>query len=155
MFESCSWEPRNFYVEQLDVHIDLKHVKDDHYRVYVYRHMENMNRDYVDLDYHMSEMPSITLYFPKDDRDNIFIIDNMSNVRRIVSGEFKIKKVAPPKVENGELLNDKTWNELQRYRQLCDSINDISSVKVRIDAYLRGLTIWDERNNWYRMENNS
>lgn len=155
IIESCSWEPRNFYVEQLDVHIDIEHLKNDHYRVYVYRHIETMDRNYIDLYYHMSEMPCITLYFPIDDKDKIFIIDNMSDVRRIVSDDFKINLIAPPEVKNGELLNDSTWYELQRYNILSDSINNISSVKVRIDAFLRGLTIWIESDNWYRMEDNS
>lgn len=148
---SCGGKSKSFYVGQIDVHIDIEDMGDNRHRVYIYRYAETRNSNYIDLTYHMCEIPSITLYFPNDNKKKIFIIDNRSDIQGFKSVNFEIDLLRMPFVRNGELMTDDLWNEFQRYNRLNDSISHISSVTVQLDAYLQGLTVWDENDSLYRV----
>lgn len=147
----CGWKSKSFYVGEIDVHIDIEHLADNLHRVYIYRYMETRNNNYIDIWYRMREIPSITLYFPTDNKDKVFIIDNSYDVQKFKSEDFEMDLLTMPYVRNGELMTNDQWNAFQRYNRLSDSINHISSVMVRLDAYLKGLTVRGENDSLYRV----
>lgn len=150
LFVSCSWESKYFYVAQANMNIDIENMGDNLYRIYIYRSKETKDKNYFDLWYRMSEMPAITICVPIDD-NKVYIIDDNSNLLPNVSEDFEMEILAPPHIENGELLTGNKWTEFQNYIKYRDSIDHIPSVVIRLDAYLKGLTIWDENNNQYQL----
>lgn len=131
----CSRFPRDYYVGELDLNVTIENRGDNRYRIYVYRTQELKGADYIDVIYYMSEMPSITMVFPLDDSNNIYIIDQFYGEIKSNSKQFNI--VYPE-------FNRNERNERLAYRNWCDSlIKDDNSINVRLGSYLRNLDVWD------------
>lgn len=131
----CSQFPRNYYVGELDLNVTLENRGDNRYRIYVYGAQELKGADYIDVIYYMSEMPSITMVFPLDDSNNIYIIDTFYGEIKSNSKKFNI--IYPD-------FNRNDRNERVAYRNWCDSlIIDDNSIKIRLGSYLKDLEVWD------------
>ena len=135
----CTKLSRSFYIEQLNVNLDIEELRDGLYRIYVYRSFENKGKDYIDVNYRMSEMPSINLCFPIGGSNEIFVVERAyTEVNDYKSNDFNI--IIPK-------INEKNYIELFKYGEWCDSVRS-RSITLRVDAYLDGISIWDDRNNY-------
>lgn len=135
----CTKLSRNFYIEQLNVKLDIEELEDGLYRIYIYRSIENKGKDYIDVNYRMSEMPSINLCFPIGSSNEIFVVERRyTEVNNYKSNDFNI--IIPE-------INKHNYIELFKYNEWCDSVRS-RSITLRVDAYLDGISIWDDKNNY-------
>lgn len=131
----CKKLSRTFYVDELSMYIRIDEIKYGRYRINIYRTIEHINEDYIDIGYKMSEMPSITMNFPLSDSCHVNIINPYDKVELYCSKNYNI---VYPEVDDNK-LNDKL-----AYKNWCDSVKCVSpSINVTVNAYLRELIIWD------------
>lgn len=134
----CSVE-RYYTIDELDMNmfVDLIDTENKIYRICLLSTQDSLINDYLDVRIPSTDMPVISLYFPVDKPDTIFVLDDDDNVRNIRSSkyDFILYNSEPGSVESAT-----------RYIHLRDSIK--RNVKaVGIEVYLNGVSIWDENNN--------
>lgn len=135
IFTGCLKLYRIFYVDELDVFISIEEIYDGRYRIGIYKNQGQINDDYIDVSYKMSEMPSITINFPLDESNNINIINRYDIVESYKSTNLKI---IYPEVDCNKL------DEIIAYNVWCDSVKSITpSISITLDGYLDNLIIWD------------
>lgn len=120
--------------------IDLEELRNGLYRIYIYRSLEDRGKDYIDVNYRMSEMPSVSLCFPTGNSNDIYIVECVyTEVNSYKSSNFNI---IHPKINKYNVL------EQLKYSDWCDSIRfGVPNITLRIDAYLDGISIWNENND--------
>lgn len=139
LYLTCSCVERYYSIEELDMnmYVDRIDTKNKIYRVYLQSKNDSLINDYLDIRISSSDMPAISLHFPVDKPDTVFVLDGRNNVRRINSSKFKY------------ILYNYEYDCIEsatRYIHLRDSIK--RNVKaVGIEVYLNGVSIWDENNN--------
>ena len=137
---------RNFYVQDLDLHIDIEgrdSVGLNDYRIYIYRSKEQKGQDYVDVQYSSYDLPCITFCFPLETTNDINIIDRKYGyVKDFHSTNFNfVNKDYINKDYNS--LTD-TDEERIAYRAWKDSVMYGSpNIRVRVDSYLISISLWD------------
>lgn len=135
IFTGCLKLYRIFYVDELDVFISIEEIYDGRYRIGIYKNQGQINDDYIDVSYKMSEMPSITMNFPLDESNNINIINRYDIVESYKSTNLKI---IYPEVDRNKL------DEIIAYNVWCDSVKSITpSISITLDGYLDNLIIWN------------
>lgn len=130
---------RFYSIDELDMNIFVDRIDTENevYRVYLMSTQDSLISDYLEVRIPSTDMPVISLYFPVDKPDTIFIFDDDDNIRNISSSkyDFILYNSEPGAVESAT-----------RYIHFRDSIK--RKVKaVGIDIYLNGVSIWDENNN--------
>lgn len=131
----CGKISRNFYVNELDLYILIEEIKDNTYRIYINKTIEQIGEDYIEINYQFSEMPTISMNFPQDDSSVIYVIDRWGEVKHCKSSNFSII--------NHDIDRDNR-DERLRYNDWCHSIiHDIPSVTVQINGYLKDITVWE------------
>ena len=140
-FHFCTKVSKRFDVEILKLKLDIEELQDGLYRIYLYRDSEAKGDDYIDIKYRMSEMPSITLCFPIDSSNEINVTERMySEVSGYKSSNFII---------NYPDIDEEDAKEIKKYMMWRDSVRfEVPSIKVRLDAYLEGLSIWNSQNEY-------
>lgn len=98
------WEDKSFYIEDLGIYLDIEEKAYHDFRVFIYKNLTDRGKDFVDLHYDMSEMPSIRLCFPNNNPDKVYIIDMREDVVNYESSNFEFIKLSPDPVRNGELV---------------------------------------------------
>lgn len=141
---SCLMKPKKYYVESIDKYIEVVEIKDGDFRIYIYNSDSSRGTDYIDVGYKASEMPSITLYFMKNDPLSIYIYDRgHGEVKIINSSRYNI---IYPDADGSNFIS------LGRYLDWCDSISSLpSAITVRLDAYMNGLSVWDENGTYNKI----
>ena len=153
LFSSC-WEDKSFHVKKAHVYIDVqrldrwKFLGYQRFRVYIYRNDEDRGKDYIDIRYGMSDMPSIRLSIPKFENNKIFVIDSWHEVERIRSSEFNFDILSYERTKNGEMITIAELESIERTSARIDSVMDsIPSVIIQLNSGLTDLTVW--RNGKY------
>lgn len=101
-------------VHCLDLSICVEELGNDNYRI----HLSNLDEpdgegDWIDVNYHPSEMPSITLYFPIDNPKKIYVADRWQEVQDYIGGKrFRIQNCT---------ISDNTfaWTDSTMFRTPC------------------------------------
>lgn len=132
----CTKVSRRFDIEILKLKLDIEELQEGLYRIYIYRALEDKGEDYIDINYRMSEMPSITLCFPLETSNVINVTERMySEVSSYKSKTFII---------NYPKIDEKDFKEITKYMKWRDSVRlEVPSITVRVDAYLEGLSVWN------------
>ncbi len=139
---SC-WNDKHFCVEGSNIIIDVEKKGMDKFRVFIYEDKRDKGMDYIDLDYDMSDMPTIQLCIPADERNKIFIIDRRHDVEQIYASKFDLVLLSPEKVKNGELISSEKMERLDRTLAKIDSVKDsIPSVTIQLNSRLSDLFVW-------------
>lgn len=121
----------NMFVDRIDAENKI-------YRVYLLSKQDSLINDYLDVRIPSSDMPAISLHFPVDKSDTVFVLDRWNNVKNVKSSKFKflVFNNAPHTVGNSTQYNYKLRDSIFRKIKAVD-----------IEVYLNGVTIWDENNN--------
>lgn len=147
LFSSC-WEDKSFHVKKAHVYIDVQRLGNYRFRVYIYRNDEDRGKDYIDIKYDMSDMPTIRLSIPKFENNKIFVIDLRHEVERIKSSEFKFDILSYERTKNGEMISIAKLERINRTLAQIDSVMDsIPAVIIQLNSGLTDLTVW--RNGKY------
>ncbi|MDE6523033.1 MAG: hypothetical protein K2L17_09465 [Muribaculaceae bacterium] len=147
---SC-WEDKSFHVEEADISIDIERIEIGKYRVYIYQEEEDRGKDYIDIDYDMSDMPTIQLSIPKNENNKIFVIDTRHDVKHINSYEFNFVHICPEWVKNGEHLSLTKMDQLDKTFAQIDSVRDsIPSITIQLNSRLNDLYVWKNGKYEYR-----
>lgn len=150
LLSSC-WEDKRFYVDNADVFIDIERLGIERFRVYIYENIENRGEDYIDIDYDMSDMPTIQLSIPKNENNKIFVIDRWHDVEEICSSKLNFVLLSPERVKNGELVSLEKMERLDRTLAQIDSVKDsIPSITIQLNPRLKNLYLWENGKYEYR-----
>lgn len=143
---SC-WEDKSFYLEDLGIYLDIEEKAYYDFRVFIYKNLTDRGKDYIDLHYDMSEMPSIRLCFPNDSTDKVYLIDIRHDVVKFESSNFEFIKLSPEPVRNGELVSLEKLDRIDMVFAQIDSVCDsISSICVQLNSGLVNLSEWSDGN---------
>lgn len=135
LLAQCKKISRSFYVSELDICIYIEEIEDNTYRINIYKTIEQIGQDYIEVNYQFSEMPTINMNFPHDDSSVIYVIDRWGEVKHCKSTNFKIVN---PDIDRDDI------DEMLKYVDWCNSlIDDIPSYTIQINGYLRDLIIWE------------
>ena len=155
LLSSC-WEDKRFYVDNADIFIDIERLSIERFRIYIYGEIENRGKDYIDIDYDMSDMPTIQLSIPKNENNKIFVIDRWHDVEDICSSELNFVLLSPERVKNGELVSIEKMERLERTLTQIDSVMDsIHSITIQLNPRLKNLYLWENGKYEYRRMINS
>lgn len=137
VFTECQKKSRSFYIDILNVYLHIEEIKSGLYRLHISEMEGKDGEDYIDFVYKFSEMPSITISFPLDDSNDIYVIDRQhGEVRFCKSNDYNI--IYP-------IIDNNNYIELSKYQKWCDSVMfDIHSISIQIDPYLKSLSLWNE-----------
>ena len=150
-FLSSCWEDKSFYVDEDDISIDIERLEIGRFRVYIYREVEDRGKDYIDIDYDMSDMPTIQLSIPKNENNKIFVIDRWHDVEEICSSKLNFVLLSPERVKNGELVSIEKMERLDRTLAQIDSVKDsIPSITIQLNPRLKNLYLWENGKYEYR-----
>ncbi len=139
---SC-WEDKCFHVEEADISIDIERIEIGKFRVYLYREEEDRGKDYIDIDYDMSDMPSMQLSIPKNENNKVFVIDRWHDVEGIISSELEFVVLAPEGAKNGEMITLAELDRLNSTLAQIDSVRDsIPSITIQLNSRLSDLFVW-------------
>ena len=132
---SCSFKERRYYIHSLDLTLSINKLGDNMYRVYLNKH-DTADNNYIDLNYVMSDMPSILLHFPIHDNDTIdtiYIQDREREVKHIESKDYVI--VLSRLEKNPKDIVDNYWTDSTMFKIPC--------VTVWLYSYLDGIIIFN------------
>lgn len=136
---SCCFKERHYRVDSLGVTISINRIGEDRYRVWLNNKQNNLRCNYIDLNYHPSEMPSIKLYFPISKSgtiDTVYVRDDYNEVAHYESKDF---------VFVISTFEDQPYSSIKDYGRWTDStMFKVPTVRVQLNAYLDGITIFDE-----------
>ncbi len=139
---SC-WNDKTFYIEEVSFDLNIVKIGPDKFRVFIYADEKDMGDDYIDLNYDMSDMPTIQLCIPKDDMEKIFVIDKRHDVEQIHFSKYNFELLSPEKVTNGEMLTEEKMERLDRVLAKIDSVkNSIPSITIQLNLHLKDLSVW-------------
>lgn len=142
-FLSSCWEDKCFHVEEADISIDIERMEIGKFRVYLYREVKDRGKDYIDINYDMSDMPTIQICIPKYENDKIFVIDTRHDVEQISSTEFDFFHICPEWVKNGEHISVAKIERLDKTYAKIDSVRDsIPSITIQLNSRLSDLFVW-------------
>lgn len=119
----------------IDMFVERIDIKNNIYRIYLLSRQDSMRNDYLDVMFPSTDMPSISIHFPIDKPDTIFVLDRWNNVKRINSSNF-----------NFVLFNNESnpGESLISYMHISDSIQrDVKAVGIYI--YINGICIRNEK----------
>lgn len=143
---SC-WEDKSFYLEDLGIYLDIEETGYYDFRVFIYKNLTDRGKDYIDLHYAMSEMPSIRLCFPNDSPDKVYLIDIWNEIVKFESSNFEFIKLSPEPVRNAELVSLEKLDRIDMVFAQIDSVCDsISSICVELNSGLVNLYEWRDGN---------
>lgn len=118
----------------IDMFVERIDTKNKIYRVYLLSKNDSLISDFLDIRIPSTDMPALSLHFPVDKPDTVFVLDGWNNVRRINSSKFKYI------LYNYE---DGCIESASRYIHLRDSIQrDVKAVGIYI--YINGICIRNE-----------
>ena len=133
---------RNFYVQDLDLHIDIEgrdSVGLNDYRIYIYKSIEQKGQDYVDIHYASYDIDCISFCFSLDSSQNINVLDlnyGHADVQDWKSTNFNfVYKKINDHFNTKESEAYDTWRDLVMFGS--------PSITVRVKPYLLRLSIWD------------
>lgn len=133
LFISCvSHEREDYYVDRLNLCVSIKNIKSDStffspiYRIYLNKPDSLTDRDYIEIGYVKSEMPSITLHFPLNDPHSVYILDYLNEVRKCQSDMYKFQTIT-----NSDSIDSLV------HRTPC--------IALLLNPYLKGLSLFDEK----------
>jgi|GEM_PF-6870380 len=136
LFISCvSHEREDYYVDRLNLCISIKNIKSDStffspiYRIYLNKPDSLTDRDYIEIGYVKSEMPSITLHFPLNDPHSVYILDYCNEVRKCQSDMYKFQTIT-----NSDSIDSLV------HRTPC--------IALLLNPYLKGLSLFDENSEY-------
>lgn len=136
LFISCvSHEREDYYVDRLNLCISIKNIKSDStffspiYRIYLNKPDSLTDRDYIEIGYVKSEMPSITLHFPLNDPHSVYILDYRNEVRKCQSDMYKFQTIT-----NSDSIDSLV------HRTPC--------IALLLNPYLKGLSLFDENSEY-------
>ena len=91
LYLTCSCVERYYSIEELgmNMYVDRIDTKNNIYRVYLLSKNDSLINDYLDIRIPSTDMPAISLHFPVDKPDTVFVLDGWNNVQRINSSKFK------------------------------------------------------------------
>lgn len=139
---SC-WNDKHFCIQEENILIDIEKKGMDKYRVFIYEKESDKGMDYIDLNYDMSDMPTIQLCIPSDNQKKIFILDRRHDVEQICSTNYDLVLLSPEKVKNGELVSSEKMERLDRTLAKIDSVKDaIPSTTIQLNSALADLSVW-------------
>lgn len=144
---SCKWEDKHFYVEDLGIFIDVERRDDviDEYRIFLYKDAEDKGKDYIDLHYYPSDLSSISLCFPDDDADKIYILDDHRHaVRHFETSEFDLNLLRIKGPKNSEAMTSEEFDEMMEMSARIDSVKSIPGTKIIFNSMFEDLTLWRE-----------
>ncbi len=147
LFVSQSYsQERHFYVEKVNKNIDIVPTSNYRYRVYVYDKKEERGKDYIDIERKFSDIPNISLCFPKEEKNKVYIIDRYEFVENYDSSDLDFVYLYKETVENGELISREKWERWEQQEMRIDSVTDsIPSITVRLNANLKDLSVWENQ----------
>lgn len=136
LYLTCSCVERYYSIEELDMNMYVDRIDTENkiYRVYLLQKNDSLINDYLDINIPSSDMPAISLHFPVDKPDTVFVLDRWNNVKRINSSKF-----------NFILINNKpgTIESATHYMHLRDSIqHTVKAIDLYI--YVNGVSIRNE-----------
>lgn len=136
-FVSCVFTPRVYYVDSVGMTLSIDRIGDDLYRVYIDNGHNISGRNYIDVIYHMSEMPSVTFYFPfkgsyTDTTYTVYVADRDSEVTQHKSKDFNIE--IPKFYQKYPGASSPEWTDSTMFRTPC--------IQVVLNAYLDGIHVW-------------
>lgn len=136
IFISCvSHEREDYYVDRLNLCVSIKNIKSDStffspiYRIYLNKPDSLTDRDYIEIGYVKSEMPSITLHFPLNDPHSVYILDYCNEVRKCQSDIYKFQTIT-----NSDSIDSLV------HRTPC--------IALLLNPYLKGLSLFDENSEY-------
>lgn len=136
LFISCvSHEREDYYVDRLNLCVSIKNIKSDStffspiYRIYLNKPDSLTDRDYIEIGYVKSEMPSITLHFPLNDPHSVYILDYCNEVRKCQSDMYKFQTIT-----NSDSIDSLV------HRTPC--------IALLLNPYLKGLSLFDENSEY-------
>lgn len=115
--------------------VSIKNIKSDStffspiYRIYLNKPDRLTDRDYIEIGYVKSEMPSITPHFPLTDPYSVYILDYNNEVRKWQSDIYKFQTIT----------NSDNIDSL---------VNRIPCIALLLNPYLKGLSLFDENKNY-------
>lgn len=115
----------------IDMFVERIDIKNKIYRIYLLSRQDSVRNDYLDVMFPSTDMPSISIHFPVDKPDTIFVLDRWNNVKRINSANFNF------------ILFDNESNHSKSYMHLSDSIQRYVKA-VGIYIYINGICICNE-----------
>lgn len=131
-FTSCvSYEREDYYVDRLNLLVSIKNIKSDStffstiYRIYLNKPDSLTDRDYIEIGYVKSEMPSITLKFPLTDPHSVYILDYNNDVRKWQSDIYKF-----------QIITNSDSIDSLLHREPC--------ISLLLNPYLKGFSWFDE-----------
>lgn len=77
--QSCRRES-NFYIESLNMNIDIVPTSGHKLRVYVYDADEERGKNFIDIVQGSADLPNVSLCFPLEDKNKVYIIDHLDFV---------------------------------------------------------------------------
>lgn len=146
MIASClasCWDERNFYINDINVFIDIERMGNDTFRVFIYKDSIKRGEDYIDIVYDMSDMPSILLCFPTETDDSVYVIDNYREVDNIEASNYQFICLTKDPAPNGEIPTQEQMDRVNRHIQLSDSIR-ANSVTIQLNSRLTDLAVWNK-----------
>lgn len=134
---SCAFHQGTYYVDSCDMTISIDQIDYDLYRVYLDTGHDISCRNYIDVTYHMSEMPSVTFYFPFKGSDTnttytVYVADRDNEVTQYKSKDFNIE--IPKFYQKYPGASSPEWTDSTMFRTPC--------IQVVLNAYLDGIDVW-------------
>lgn len=136
---SCSFKEEHYYIDSLDLNISINKLGKDQYRVCFNTKQNKLCSNYIDLNYHPSEMPSISLLFPislSGSIDTVYVKDLWHEVVQYQSKDFVIVLSTLRPRTSGLVGSSVEWTDSTMFRRPC--------VQVELNPFLTGVTINDE-----------
>ena len=137
---SCSFKEEHCYVNSLDLTISINKLGKDQYRVWLNNAQNNLRCNYIDINYHPSEMPSITLFFPiskSGSIDTVYVKDRWHEVVQYDSKDFVIVLSTLNTQDSESTGHSAEWTDSTMFITSC--------IQVELNPFLEGVTIYDKQ----------
>lgn len=130
---ACDFNRKCYYLGPLNITVSIEDRGLDLYRIYLTKGNGDSRHNYIDVNYHSSDMPSIQLYFPHNKSDTICVKDMYADVKQYQSRDFHII------VSRRDIHSDGIfygWTDSTFYK--------VPSTVIRLEPRMDGIRIWDE-----------
>ncbi len=129
------------------MNIDIVPTSGHKLRVYVYDADEERGKNFIDIVQGSADLPNISLCFPLEDKNKVYIIDHLDFVENYEASDLDFVHLYVETVKNAELISVEKMERRERQKMRIDSVTDsIPSITVRLNAYFRDISVWENQN---------